>query len=102
MFTREGNLLRRIASRLIARESVFRALQGVLRASQHARKAMDRNVSRIFSGLNVASHEDIVRLHREVRELETEVAWLAERLHRLVMRRRTATEGNGPSGTGPD
>ena len=103
MFTREGNLLRRIASHLMAREPVFRGLQSALRMSKDARRAVDRNVGRVLAGLNLASHQEIVRLHGDVRELEREVALLTERAlraERLVARRHETT-GRAPAPNPP-
>lgn len=75
----------------MAYEPVFRGLQSALRTTKDARSAVDRNVGRVLAGLNVTSHQEIVRLHNDVRELEREVAALTERAvraERLLARRR--------------
>lgn len=96
VFTREGNLVRRITSHLMAREPVFRGVQRALRASKDARTAVDRNVGRMLAVLNVASHQEIERLHEDVRELEREVASLTLRADDLIVRLRRRSARPGP------
>lgn len=83
MLTRPGNLARALASRLLAKDSVFTGVQRALLSTLDARRAVDRNIGRVLAGLNLPSHQEVDRLYEDVRALEREVAALAERAHRI-------------------
>lgn len=83
MLTRPGNLARRLASRLLAKDSVFTGVQRVLLSTLDARRAADRNIGRVLAALNLPSHQEVDRLYDDVRALEQEVADLTERAQQL-------------------
>ena len=86
MFTRTGNLARRLASRLLARDTVFAGVQRALLGSLDARRAVDRNIGRVLAGLNLPSHQEVERLYDDVRALEREITELTQRAERLAQR----------------
>ncbi len=84
MYTASGNLLRRMASRLLAKDTVFEAVQAGLRSTLEARRTMDRNVGRVLAGLNVPSNQEVERLTEDVRALDQEIGRLSARIERLA------------------
>ena len=87
MFARPGSRARSVASRLLAKDSVFSGVQRALLGTLDARRAVDRNIGRVLAGLNLPSHQEVDRLYDDVRALEREVAGLTERARRLANRR---------------
>lgn len=79
LFTRPGNLARSVASRLLAKDSVFTGVQRALLSTLDARRAVDRNIGRVLAGLNLPSHQEVERLYDDIRALEREVAALTAR-----------------------
>jgi len=86
VFTRTGNLARRVASRLLARDAVFAQAQRAFVGSLEARRAVDRNIGRILAALNLPSHQELERLYDDVRALEQDVSELTRRAERLTER----------------
>lgn len=84
MFTRPGNLARRLASELLAKDSVFSGVQRALLGTLDARRAVDRNIGRVLAGLNLPSHIEVDRLYDDVRALEQDVARLTQRAEALA------------------
>ncbi len=84
-----GNTLRNWSSKLLARDAVFRAVQGGLHSSMGARRALDRNAERLFSLLDVPSRSDIQRLHDDIAAIDETLADLQHRLARLKDQLRT-------------
>ena len=86
MFTRPGNLARSIASRLIAKDTIFTGVQRALLSTMDARRAVDRNLGRVLASLNLPSHQEVVRLHQDVDALEQELSELTKRAQTLSSR----------------
>lgn len=84
VFMRSGNLIRAVASRLLAREPVFAQVQRMLLGTLDARRALDRNVGRVLAGLNLPSAQELDRLYRDVRALEQEMAELSVRAEAMA------------------
>lgn len=84
MFTRPGNLARRWASDLLAKDSVFVGVQRTLLTTLDARRALDRNIGRVLAGLNLPSHQEVDRLYEDVLALEEAVSDLTQRARRLA------------------
>lgn len=84
MFTRPGNLARRLASNLLAKDSVFEGVQRTLLGTLDARRAVDRNFGRLLAGLNLPSHQEVQRLSEDLSALEAEVDALKLRATRLA------------------
>ncbi len=78
-----GNTLRRWTSKLLARDTVFRAVQQGLHSSLDARRAVDRNAERVWSLLDVPSRREIERLKDDIDELDETLAEIQQRLNRL-------------------
>ena len=78
-----GNTLRRWTSKLLARDSVFRAVQHGLHSSLDARRAVDRNVERVLSVLDVPSRSDVARIESDLAVLDETLTDLQQRLIRL-------------------
>ena len=76
--------MRRLASRLLAKDTVFEVVQGGLRATLEARRAVDRNVGRLLAGLNVPSNQEVERLVADVRALDREIGALSSRITKLA------------------
>ena len=83
VLTRPGNLARRMASRLLAKDAVFAGVQRALLSTLDARRAADRNLGRVLAALNLPSHQEVDRLYEDIRDLEQEVARLTERARRI-------------------
>jgi ubiquinone biosynthesis protein UbiJ len=90
-----GNFLKRVGSRLLARDGVFRAVQAGLRASMHARRALDRNVGRVLGTLDLPAQADVSRLADHVRALDARVGELTARLERVAETLERAGDGRG-------
>ncbi|MEQ9499038.1 MAG: hypothetical protein RIT81_19310 [Deltaproteobacteria bacterium] len=95
MYTESGNRLRRIASRLLAKDTVFEIVQGGLRVTLEARRAVDRNVGRVLAGLNVPSNQEVELLVEEVRALDRELSQLSVRIERLAEEAENGPPANG-------
>lgn len=86
MLVRGGRAVRSRLSRWLADDRVFSNIQQGLRISLDARRKLDRNLLRLFAGLNVAAYPDLARIDEQVALLEEDVARLAGRL--AVLRAR--------------
>jgi hypothetical protein len=84
MFESSGNLLKRLTSRLLAVEPVFRGVQRGLHATLHARRALDRNLGRALAALNIPSQADVQRILDQVDGLEQDLDALGLRLERVA------------------
>lgn len=85
MFTRPGNLARRLVSELLAKDSVFATVQRTLLSTLDARRAFDRNVGRVLAGLNLPSSQEVDRLYEDVRALERDITELTVQTERLLV-----------------
>ena len=89
MFTRPGNLARRLVSELLAKDSVFGTVQRTLLSTLDARRAFDRNVGRVLAGLNLPSSQEVNRLYEDVRALERDISDLTAQTERLLVLAQT-------------
>ncbi|MEL6186635.1 MAG: hypothetical protein AAFU79_18605 [Myxococcota bacterium] len=71
---------------MLADDRVFRGVQRSLRASQDARRRVDRNLLRALALLNLPAYQDVARIDEQVALLEEDVARLAGRLAGLAAR----------------
>ena len=84
MLDRTAEGLLGAASRLLSRDRVFDAVQRGLSASLTARKAFERNVVRVLSGVNVPTRQDLDRLHERVQTIDEALDDALRRVDRLT------------------
>lgn len=83
--------LRTSISRLIADDRFFAGVQRGLKASQDARRRLDRNLLRVLAALNFPAQADIDQIDEQVALLEEDLARVAGRL--AVLRARLESKG---------
>ena len=68
---------------LVTRDRVFSLVQRGFSGSLTARKVFERNVTRVFSGANVVSRQDLERLIEQIDRLDAEMERLVRRVEAL-------------------
>lgn len=86
MWAEGGRAVRDRLQRMLVDDRVFRGVQRGLRASQDARRRLDRNLLRALALMNLPAHHDVARIDEQVALLEEDVARLAGRLAGLAAR----------------
>lgn len=79
--------MRRMASRMLAEDSVFRGVQTALKSSLEARRMVDRNVGRLLAILDVPSNQDMERLFDHMEQLDADLARVSARIEALAQER---------------
>ena len=65
---------------LVTRDRVFTLVQRGFAGALTTRKLFERNVTRLFSGANVVSRQDLERLEEHIKRLDAEMENLVDRV----------------------